>query len=101
MSARQELITMIEREDSFDLPLSLLQPLRLEAARELFQERREQVPILQRRAEDSGIKEIRSFDDIVPLLFAHTVYKSYPASLLEMAAGIACCNGSIPFRLRT
>ena len=34
-------------------------------------------------AADAGITQIRSFDDLVPLLFAHTVYKSYPASFVE------------------
>ena len=39
--------------------------------------------VLRRRATDSGVGEIRSLADLVPLLFAHTAYKSYPASLVE------------------
>ena len=38
---------------------------------------------MRKRAEDAGIGRIRSFDDLVPLLFAHTVYKSYPTSFVE------------------
>lgn len=60
-----------------------LLPLRLKAAQELFEERREQIPLVKKRAEDAGITSIRALDDLVPLLFAHTVYKSYPASFVE------------------
>src|SRR6476619_3750860 len=80
---RRELLDMILRDDRYDLPASYIEPLRLEAARELFAERREQIPVLRRRADDTGVKEIKDFQDIVPLLFSHTVYKSYPQNLVE------------------
>jgi hypothetical protein len=48
-----------------------------------FQERLEQVPVLRQRAEAEGVKEVGSLDDLVPLLFPHTVYKSYPPQLVE------------------
>ncbi|MFD6858684.1 hypothetical protein ACFWCF_15265 [Rhodococcus sp. NPDC060090] len=47
-----------------------------------FQERRAQVPVLTQRADDQGITEITSREDIVPLLFPHTTYKSYPETLI-------------------
>jgi hypothetical protein len=47
-----------------------------------FQERRRQVPVLAQRAEAEGITAIRSREDMVPLLFPHTTYKSYPESLI-------------------
>lgn len=80
---RRQLLDMILRDDRYDLPASELEPLRLEAAREYFAERREQIAVLRRRADDTGVTEIRSFDDLVPLLFSHTVYKSYPQNLVE------------------
>lgn len=83
MSARRQLLDLIDRDDVFDAPPSDLDALRLEAARELFAERREQIPVLRRRADEAGVAEINSFSDLVPLLFAHTVYKSYPTSLVE------------------
>jgi hypothetical protein len=48
-----------------------------------FQERREQVPLLRTRAGDEGITRIRSLDELVPVLFPHTIYKSYPASFVD------------------
>jgi hypothetical protein len=48
-----------------------------------FQERVQQVPVLRRRAEAEGIKEIQSLEDVVPLLFPHVTYKSYPETLVS------------------
>ena len=47
-----------------------------------FQELRQQVPVLKQRADDEGITEIARREDMIPLLFPHTTYKSYPESLI-------------------
>ena len=47
-----------------------------------FRERRAQVPVLAQRADAEGIAGIAAAGDMVPLLFPHTTYKSYPESLL-------------------
>jgi hypothetical protein len=76
---RRNLVEMsLNPDQAFNTSAAWLDPLRLAAAQELFAERREQIPLLARRAADAGITQLRSFADIVPLLFAHTVYKSYP-----------------------
>jgi len=80
---RRELLDSITHADRYDRSPAELRPLRLEAARELFKERIEQIPVLRRRAQDSGVREVRHFADLVPLLFSHTVYKSYPVALVE------------------
>jgi hypothetical protein len=81
---RTQLLDMIVAPDSaYDQPWGELASARLKAADELFQQRREQIPLLAKRAEDAGVAKIRDFDDLVPLLFAHTVYKSYPQSFYE------------------
>jgi hypothetical protein len=49
----------------------------------LFQQRVAQVPLLRQRAGAEGVREIRFLENLVPLLFPHTVYKSYPASLVD------------------
>jgi hypothetical protein len=69
---------VLEPDQAFNITSNELNRLRLAAAQELFAERRLQIPLLARRSQEAGIEEIRTFDDIVPLLFAHTVYKSYP-----------------------
>jgi hypothetical protein len=83
MPARAELLEMITRPDVFEQPRQLVEGLQLEAARELFRERIEQIPVLSRRAKDTGVDEIRSLNDIVPLVFAHTAYKSYPQTFVD------------------
>jgi hypothetical protein len=55
--------------------------LRVAAAR--FCDLKEKVSQLDKLAKLQGIDEITSFDDLAPLLFQHTVYKSYPIGLLE------------------
>jgi hypothetical protein len=47
-----------------------------------FQERLGQVPVLAQRAEAEGITAIKELSDLVPLLFPHTTYKSYPEALV-------------------
>jgi len=81
---RQQLLDMIlEPDTAFGMPQSDLGPLQLRAAQELFEVRRRQIPLLDRRAEEADIDRIEKLDDLVPLLFAHTVYKSYPPSFVE------------------
>jgi hypothetical protein len=47
-----------------------LEPLWLDAIEQRFQEK-------------AGITKISSLDDVVPLLFAHTAYKSYPETFVD------------------
>ena len=42
--------------------------------------------MLARLADGHGITDIRSIEDAAPLLFKHSVYKSYPISFLEKSA---------------
>ena len=84
MPTRQHLLDMIlDPALAFDQPASDIEPLQLRAAHELFGERVQQIPLLARRAEEAGIARIDTLQDLVPLLFAHTVYKSYPPSFVE------------------
>ena len=65
----------IERGEMLSLQLTALQ------AR--FDDLRNRIPMLKKLADEQGINEIREFDDVVPLLFEHTMYKSYPTALLQ------------------
>ena len=82
--ARQTLLDLITQPDrAYDVPSAELLPLQLAAAQELFDERIQQIPLLRRRAEDADLHKVRRLDDLVPLLFAHTVYKSYPQGFVD------------------
>lgn len=62
-----------------------LAQLQQEGLRYRFDGLRSKIPMLDRFADRQGIDEIVDVDDVVPILFEHTVYKSYPAALLEQA----------------
>lgn len=83
MNARETLLNMLGKPDCFTMSQSELVPLQLEAARELLAERRQQLPILDRRAREMGVDRIDTLDDLIPLLFSHTTFKSYPNSFVQ------------------
>ncbi len=64
------------------MPEGQAQQIDIEVLDGYFQQRFKQVPVLERRAGAEGITAITSFEDMIPLLFPHTTYKSYPESLI-------------------
>jgi len=80
---RTQLLDQITTPDPFGLSRDEVEAMQVEAADALFQVLRTKIPVLERRAQETGIKRISSFDDLVPLLFAHTVYKSYPEAFIN------------------
>src|ERR1700761_5706758 len=81
-SVADQLVNLVDDKDPFAIPYAEILPRQLEAINERFQERVGRIKLLQNRAETGGVKEVRQMPDIVPLLFAHTAYKSYPEGWL-------------------
>jgi hypothetical protein len=81
-AAADKLTGMVSAEDRFDIPHAELRELQIQALNERVQERRDHIKLLAHRAEEAGTREIRSLEDMVPLLFPHTAYKSYPEGWL-------------------
>ena len=52
------------------------------ALRHRFNDARGRLAMLEKLADAQGVQELGELNDVVPLLFPHTVYKSYPPSLL-------------------
>jgi hypothetical protein len=65
------------------IPRADLEPLQRAAMRRRFAEHRGRIEIVRRLADRLGVADLGDFDDVVPLLFPHTVFKSYPAFLLD------------------
>ncbi|PJI47298.1 MAG: hypothetical protein CTR55_20325 [Pseudomonas sp.] len=65
------------------LPRGEMDALQLTALQQRFGELRDNVPTLKKLADAQAVERVEQFDDVVPLLFEHTVFKSYPPSLLE------------------
>ncbi|WP_018636536.1 hypothetical protein [Parafrankia elaeagni] len=81
-SAIETLTQLVDAEDRFDHSHTELRETQLAALNERFQERRDRIRLLAHRAREAGTTEIRSREDMVGLLFPHSVYKSYPESFL-------------------
>lgn len=69
--------------NGFRLSRQQLDAIQLAGIAKRLRELRGSVAALDRVANEQGITDIRALDDVVPLLFPHTVYKSYPLSFLE------------------
>lgn len=65
------------------VPRDELSALQLQAVKLHFDQFKNSIPMLQKLVDGQGIKEINAIDDIVPLLFEHSMYKAYPPFLLE------------------
>ncbi len=65
------------------LPRDQLVELQRSGMSRRFDQQVERVPMLAKLAGRQGITTVEEFDDLVPVLFEHTVYKSYPIALLE------------------
>jgi hypothetical protein len=81
-SEASSLVSLIDTENPFDHAHSDILDRQLAAIDERFQDRVGRIKLLKNRAEEGEISEVRSMADVVPLLFAHTAYKSYPESWL-------------------
>jgi hypothetical protein len=65
------------------IPRAELEELQRDAMSRRFAQHRASIEIVRKLADQLGIHELHEFDDVTPLLFPHTVFKSYPASLLD------------------
>lgn len=82
-AARQRLLALNDDPCQYERSVAETEALQLAAVRELFETRVDQVSLLKRRADDAGMRELRGHADLVPLLFPHTAYKSYPQSFVD------------------
>jgi len=80
--AVERLTSLVDSPQRFAIPYAEIRQAQIEAMNERFQERKERIRLLAHRAKEAGILEIRSREEMVPLLFPHTAYKSYPESCL-------------------
>lgn len=82
VSATEQLLSRVHEDDPFDYDPADARLLQLEAANERFEAARGAMPLLDRRAEDGSVKQIAALEDIIPLFFSDSTYKSYPESFI-------------------
>ncbi len=81
-AATETLLGYQGRPERFDIPWGEHADLRVAALDDAFQDRKDRIKLLAHRAQEAGIERIEQLADMVPLLFPHTAYKSYPESFL-------------------
>lgn len=81
-SATDRLTGLADAPDRFDHSPADLRSAQLAAIDEQFQERKDRIRLLGHRAREAGVTRVEHPQDVVPLLFPHSVYKSYPESFL-------------------
>ena len=81
-SAVDQLLQLQNEKDPYGTAPDDLLQLQLEAANERLSSRVDDIPLLRNRAQAGGITKVAELADLVPLLFAHSAYKSYSESWL-------------------
>lgn len=81
--ATAKLMAYMDHEEPWDYDAGELEPVWIEAINERLAECRDAVKVLDRILEATGIETIESLDQVVPLLFPHSVYKSYPETFVR------------------
>lgn len=75
--------TVAELEALFAISPVELEELQLAGLQRRFGELSSRLPALTRLADQNRLTTLGDIDDVVPLLFPHTAYKSYPLSLID------------------
>jgi hypothetical protein len=60
-----------------------LEELQRQAMGIRFRQHHESIEMLRKLADRLGITELDEFNDVVPLMFSHTAFKSYPSALID------------------
>jgi len=81
-TATSDLVARIDTFRPYECSRAELEALWLQAANERLAQQRERIPVLGRLADELQVGELRSLDDLVPLLFAHSNYKSYSETFI-------------------
>jgi hypothetical protein len=69
--------------DLYALDYDEVAKLQLHHFKNRFRELRGKISALDRLADDVGVDEVTSLDDLAPLAFPHTIYKSYSVSSVD------------------
>ena len=65
------------------IPRDVLAELQRQAMSIRFRQHVQNIEIVRKLANRLGITELNEFNDVVPLLFSHTAFKSYPSALID------------------
>jgi hypothetical protein len=78
-----QLLAMVDRADPLEYEWSEVAEHQFMAATERLHRAIDTIPVVARRAADTGTKQVQNLSDIVPLLWSDATYKSYPESFVN------------------
>ena len=78
----ESLLKHMPDASGYDIPYAEIRDRQIAAVNERFQEQVGRIKLVKLRAQDAEISEIKSLEDVIPLLLPHTAYKSYPEAFL-------------------
>ncbi|HEX4432706.1 MAG TPA: hypothetical protein VHZ96_25770 [Frankiaceae bacterium] len=78
-----QLVARASLDRPFEYDAAQLRPLWLQAAKERLRERAEQIPALKARVEQADVDAVTDLAALIPFLFSHDTYKSYPRDFLD------------------
>ncbi|PWI47268.1 hypothetical protein CEE45_12795 [Candidatus Heimdallarchaeota archaeon B3_Heim] len=70
-------------DELFSLETDFVQQIQLAGAQKRFDWFYPRIKALKKLADEQNITEIKTLNDLAPILFLHTVYKSYPLAFIE------------------
>lgn len=83
MTAQIPELPKMHPNDVYTIPADEVAAMQLAGLQERFEELRPQLRALDSVATDVGLKKIERLEDVVPVCFPHTMYKSYSVSQVE------------------
>ncbi|MHA1978282.1 MAG: hypothetical protein ACW98I_15355, partial [Candidatus Hodarchaeales archaeon] len=78
-----ESLVQATNRELFSLETDFVQQIQLAGAQKRFTHFYPRIRALKKLADEQDISEINSINDLAPILFQHTVYKSYPLAFIE------------------
>ena len=78
-----EKMLLLSRAELLAMDPAEVERIQIEAIRGRLAELRGKIAVLGRLADEQGIDDVTSINEAAPLLFKHSIYKSYPVSLIE------------------
>src|ERR1700757_1450450 len=85
LSDRPEAIIRLTNAEMYAIPLEDQHALHLAAAQTRFGALAERIPLVGRLANEQGVSELQTLEDLGLLLVPHSASKSYPLSFIENA----------------
>lgn len=82
-SDHPERLLWMDRTTCMSLKAAEVAEVQLSAVRARFGALLDRLPVLRNLAAEQGVDSIETLNDAAPLLFKHSVYKSYPVSFIE------------------